>query len=379
MRSNADIHRRLREKRQPVQPLNHTILTTTTVQILRPYDPGDLATSTISQALRSYRPLRSHRPYDSYIFRLVRSHHKMERTVTTHCDNGLTITTYDASVITKDCSPALFNSCMATDEEIATLRNIVGPDTPLSEPPRGIYSFSHFAALVQRSQSLDKDNICTAVLPISLAKEIISAQTSYLITGIISATTLDDIKLAFLSSRTLRNLVTKLQTGKKWFARMDDCSPKDSEKQNLPISSISELILCLSTSNRARGDFEAHIQDDKPIHLFLHPWDVTMNQSVEFRCFVPPWKSQSCRITAISQYHWYLPFPSDDFTPRLVIDIAVSFATRSLQDILTTALEKGIHADLKTWGFSFDIVVKDVCPAGENVEVVEINPFGARS
>ncbi|THV88533.1 hypothetical protein D6D26_09922, partial [Aureobasidium pullulans] len=241
----------------------------------------------------------------------------MDRTVTTHCDNGLTITTYDASVITKDCSPALFNSCMATDEEIAILRNIVGPDTSLSEPPRGIYSFSHFAALVQRSQSLDKDknNICTAVLPVSLAKEIISAQTSYLITGNISATTLDDIKLAFLSSRTLRNLVTKLQNGKKWFARMDDCSPKDSEKQNLPISSISELILCLSTSNRARGDFDAHVQDDKPIHLFLHPWDVTMNQSVEFRCFVPPWKPEGCRITAISQYRWYLPFPSDDFTP----------------------------------------------------------------
>jgi len=267
----------------------------------------------------------------------------MDRTVTTHCDNGLTITTYDADVITKDCSPALFNSCMATDEEIATLRDIVGPDTPLSEPPRGIYSFSHFAALVQRSQSLDKDknNICTAVLPVSLAKEIISAQTSYLITGIISATTLDDIKLAFLSSKPLSNLVTKLQSGKKWFARMDDCSPKDSEKQNLPISSISELILCLSTSNRARGDFETHIQDDKPIHLFLHPWDVTMNQSVEIRCFVPPWKSQNARITAISQYHWHLPFPSDDFTPRVVIDLAVSFATRSLQDILATAFGKG--------------------------------------
>ncbi|THZ93410.1 hypothetical protein D6C82_08889 [Aureobasidium pullulans] len=318
-------------------------------------------------------------PYDSYIFRLVRSHHKMDRTVTTHCDNGLTITTYDASVITKDCSPALFNSCMATDEEIATLRNIVGPDTSLSEPPRGIYSFSHFAALVQRSQNLDKDNICTAVLPISLAKEIISAQTSYLITGMISATTLDDIKLAFLSSKPLSNLVTKLQTGKKWFARMDDCSPKDSEKQNLPISSISELILCLSTSNRARGDFEAHIQDDKPIHLFLHPWDIMMNQSVEFRCFVPPWKPEGCRITAISQYHWYLPFPSDRFTPRVVIDLAVSFATASLQDILATALEKGIYKDLKTWGFSFDIVVKHVCPAEGNVEVVEINPFGARS
>lgn len=306
----------------------------------------------------------------------------MDRTVTTHCDNGLTITTYDASVIAKDCSPALFNSCMATDEEIATLRNIVGPDTPLSEPPRGIYSFSHFAALVQRSQSLDKDknNICTAVLPVSLAKEIISAQTSYLITGNISATTtLDDIKQAFLSSNPLSSLVAKLQTGKKWFTRLNDCSPKDSEKQTLPITSIIELILCLSTSNRARGDFEAHIQDDKPIHLFLHPWDVTMNQSVEFRCFVPPWKSESCRIVAISQYHWYLPFPSDDFTPRLVIDLAVKFATASLQDILATAFDKGIYADLKYWGFSFDIVVKNVSGAGENVEVVEVNPFGARS
>lgn len=40
---------------------------------------------------------------------------------------------------------------------------------------------------------------------------------------------------------------------------------------------------------------------------------------------------------------------------------------------------KGIYKDLKTWGFSFDIVVKGICPAGGNVEVVEINPFGARS
>ncbi|THY05475.1 hypothetical protein D6D01_09998 [Aureobasidium pullulans] len=303
----------------------------------------------------------------------------MDRTVTTHCGNGLTITTYDASVITKDFSPALFNSCMATEEEIATLREVVGPDTPLSEPPRGIYSFSHFSALVQRSQSLEKNNICTAVLPISLAEEIISAQTSYLITGNISATTLEDIKQAFLTSKSLASLVTKLQSGKKWFVRMDDCSPKDSEKQNLPISSISELILCLSTSNRARGDFEAHIQDNKHIHLFLHPWDVTMNQGVEFRCFVPPWKAQSCRITAISQYHWYLPFPSNHFTLRLIVDLAIRFATQSLQDILATAFDKAIYADLKYWGFSFDIVVKNISSAGENAEVVEINPFGARS
>ncbi|KAG9574225.1 hypothetical protein KCU86_g5482, partial [Aureobasidium melanogenum] len=199
-------------------------------------------------------------------------------------------------------------------------------------------------------------------------------QNFYHITGVVSKTAIqeiEDVLSPFMRPDIPLN-------NKRYFVRLNDCSPKDSESARMPISTLRQLVLCLLTSNRTRGDFEAHVMENRRVHIYLHAWDEEMAQGVEFRCFVPPTAhldNVRPRMVAMSQYHWHKPSPIAAFEPRETVEIALTCAEEILRQILSTATSQGILHELKTWGFTFDIVVK----RSGRVQLVEVNPFGANS
>lgn len=298
----------------------------------------------------------------------------MDTLFTVYCANNNTITIIPASVLDPEMSCGRYNSVSATAEEIANLRKVIPSGTPLTTPPREIYSFSYFAALVRQNQDIHNEDQHTVKLPLWLAVEMLSIQNSYHITGVISETSIREVEDALSSSMRPEILLNN----KRYFVRLNDCSPKDSESAKLPISSLRQLVLCLLTSNRARGDFEAHVMENRRVHIYLHAWDEEMAQGVEFRCFVPPaahLDNKRPRMVAMSQYHWHRAFPVAAFEPRETVEVALTSAEEILRQILSTAISLGILGELKTWGFTFDIVVK----RSGRVQLVEVNPFGVNS
>lgn len=299
----------------------------------------------------------------------------MDVLFTVYCANDKTITIIPASILEPGNSCRRYNSVCATAEETASLRKVLLPGTPLTAPPRDIYSFSHFAALVRRDQDIESEDRHTISLPLGLAVEMLSIQNSYHITGVVSGTAIQEVEDA-LSPLMRPNI---LNNQKRYFVRLDDCSPKDSESTKMPVSSLRQLVLCLLTSDRARGDFEAHVMENRRAHIYLHAWDEEMAKGVEFGCFVPPTvhlaDGSSPSVVAISQCHWHRPFPVAAFEPRETVDIALTSAEELLRQILSTVTSMDILDELKTWGFTFDVVVK----RSGRVQLVEVNPFGANS
>ncbi|KAH0371993.1 hypothetical protein KCU65_g1566, partial [Aureobasidium melanogenum] len=297
----------------------------------------------------------------------------MEAVLTVYFANDRTITILPASILEPGISHGRLNSVSATAEELANLRKGLPLDTPLEAPPRNTYSFSYFAALVRQNQDISTEDQHTITLPPWLAIEMLSHQNSYQITGIVSETTIHEIEES-LSSLLHPNIFNT----KHYFIRLNDCSPKDSETAPMPISSVRQLILCLLGSNRARGDFEAHVLENRRVQIYLHAWDQEITQGVEFRCFVPPvvkLGDGGLRMVAMSQYHWHRSFPVAKFGLRDTVDIALTAAAEILGQISSTATTQGIFQELETWGFTFDVVVK----RGGRVQLVEVNPFGVNS
>ncbi|KAH0150149.1 hypothetical protein KCU67_g10783, partial [Aureobasidium melanogenum] len=298
----------------------------------------------------------------------------MEAIFTVYCANDKTITILPACILEPGNSPGRYNSVSATVEEVANLRKVLPRDTPLTAPPRGIYSFSYFAALVRQSQDIESEDQYTVKLPLWLAVDMLFHQNSYHITGVVSETAIQDIEEA-LSPLMHPGI---FDNNKHYFVRLNDCSPKDSESAKMPISSLRQLVICLLTSNRARGDFEAHVMENRRVQIYLHAWDREMAQGVEFRCFVPPTAhldNANSKMVAMSQYHWHKSFPIAAFEPRETIDVALTSAEEIMKQISGTATDQGVLGELKTWGFTFDIVVK----RSGRVQLVEVNPFGANS
>ncbi|KAI5249702.1 hypothetical protein E4T42_05175 [Aureobasidium subglaciale] len=118
----------------------------------------------------------------------------MDLPLTVECADDLTITILNSSTLTSDCSPRLYNSVSATEEEIASLRQMLGPNMLLTTPPRNIYSFSHYATLIQRSQNIAESDHYSISLSHYLAASILDLQTSYLITGNINPANLADVE-----------------------------------------------------------------------------------------------------------------------------------------------------------------------------------------
>lgn len=127
--------------------------------------------------------------------------------------------------------------------------------------------------------------------------------------------------------------------------------------------------------------------------IVVNRWDDTMDVAREFRVFVPPPLARlrgrtfeslvmknDMKISAISQYRWFSPFvaPYLDHTLEETADrllCGAQFILEQILDFVEEHMEKEAKDMLVRFGFSFDVVIKEV----EGAQLVEINPFGALS
>ncbi|KAG9583318.1 hypothetical protein KCU77_g2084, partial [Aureobasidium melanogenum] len=264
----------------------------------------------------------------------------MEATFTVYCANDKTITILPACILDSGNSHGRYNSVSATAGEVANLRKVMPPDTPLTAPPRGVYFFSYFAALVRQSQDIRIEDQHTIKLPLWLAVEILAHQNSFHITGFVNETAIHEIEEALSPL-----MCPRMFNNTPYFVRLNDCSPKDSKGARMPIFSLRQQVLCLLISNRARGDFEAHVMENRRVHIYLHAWDEEMAQGVEFRCFVPPTAqldNGTPRMVATNQYRWHRSFPVTAFEPRETVEVALTCAEEILKQVLNTATSQDI-------------------------------------
>ena len=154
----------------------------------------------------------------------------------------------------------------------------------------------------------------------------------------------------------------------RWFIRLEDASPKDSESM-MPVTSLKQLVQILASSMRVRSEIERLVEDGSEMTVYLRPWDEEMLSGIEFRSFIPPAIVSSCEktptvasrqfsISAVSQYHCHRPFPaahSGDASE--IVHLALERAERCMPEILEAAKESGTLEELKNgdsqWILSF--------------------------
>ena len=104
----------------------------------------------------------------------------------------------------------------------------------------------------------------------------------------------------------------------------------------------------------------------------LLPWNEKMDPRKEFRCFVPPvTDKEAMRLTAVSQYRWHEPFAGRG---SLDAEKLLEGIGTVLREVLKHAGQVGILNELKRFGFTFDVAVME-----KDVQLIEVNPFGAMS
>lgn len=85
---------------------------------------------------------------------------------------------------------------------------------------------------------------------------------------------------------------------------MDACSPKDGAPGLVPLRTIDDIILRLTTSGRACSSITRLLEEEKKpcLELFFLPFDNKMSTFLEYRVFCAPLDG---KITAVSQYKWH--------------------------------------------------------------------------
>jgi hypothetical protein len=211
---------------------------------------------------------------------------------------------------------------------------------------------------------------------------------------------LDETIETLESTKAGRELAAMFDGRRPWFVRLAQMSPKDSPLGGeLPSWTLKEAIAKICSSMRVYGCLERekeHAEEHKrdiEIKIAVNRWDPAMDTAREFRVFVPPPRAHlSCntvgntklrremKISAISQYKWHSAFVSP--YPNLDLEQTAERVRCGAQTILDQillfmedTLERDITIMLIRYGFTFDIIVKE---KGE-VQLIEINPFGARS
>lgn len=284
-----------------------------------------------------------------------------------------------------------YNSQAHSSEDIeralSTSPTRIPSDVIHAWPPAEPYAYGRYADLVAESQGIPQGKRLNLTMPSFIARELLTLQASFLSTNNVSDARVVELAEDWQVSKAGRSVFyAAFSGGEKWFVRLNDASPKDSPTK-MPVSSAKQLVRMLATSMRARAEVERQVDEGRSeIIVFLRPWDEDMGSGIEFRCFIPPLavhfaSSQSqgadgWTLSAMSQYTWHRPFPST--SPRStegIVEIALGGAERCMADILVAARQMGTLEELQKWGFVMDIVVK----AEKELQLVEINPFGAAS
>ena len=188
----------------------------------------------------------------------------------------------------------------------------------------------------------------------------------------------DSLPIFFPYSTVLRVARESILDGRKWFLRLDFCSTKDGSLGTRPVVSLDDILTSLYTSERAIAALKDIAAGTTlgPARLFLLPYNSSMDQAREFRVFCPPTRE---RITAISQYRWFQPFYIRDVDKaKRAVERIREGATRIHRQILEHAEglpDKRVKEKLRSEGFVFDVFETE----GGEVQLIEINPFGAMS
>jgi hypothetical protein len=142
---------------------------------------------------------------------------------------------------------------------------------------------------------------------------------------------------------------------------------------------------CLQDASARKTD--GNSGKTQQLNLVLNPWNDEMDTASEFRVFVPPPAARgitnahtgALRVSGVSQYKWHdvlsLPF---EMSVEEVVERVSSGAKGMLARIaeyISAELEADIVDLLLRYGFSFDVALRE----DGNVQLVEINPFGAMS
>lgn len=227
-------------------------------------------------------------------------------------------------------------------------------------------TFDKWLPLILKSRALKTEDVITFSLPRQTVETLIDCTTLFRVLGKINNDIQQDLEQEPAFQDLDRNYKDILKKG--WFCRADDVSAKDAMDAEKPIKTISDLVIRLMTSGRLHNAY-VRAQMTCPFQFQLHllPWDDSITTLHEFRVFVPATQ----RITAISQYSWYRPFP-EPLVPH--IQRIVEQADAILKDILRFSQTMEINPISQGQPFTFDVHWR---PKEKKCELIELNGFGA--
>ena len=262
--------------------------------------------------------------------------------------------------ISREPPSARFNSLHHSREEI----EVALPGLPHTFPPRELYNYSNYLSVIAASRKMSPKII---PIPRILNDMIERCFGAFHHVGGMRQSLVEEI------CETWPALVKHFRdnTTAKYFIRLEESSPKDSPVLPGAVSCAEDVVKKICTSMRAKVamEYAGHINATEKVILL--PWDERMDSAKEFRCFVPP--NDTLRITAISQYRWHAHFAGWDYLGVEAPDLG-EHAKVLLQHIIHHSHSDGTLQQLRQYGLSFDIAAID-----GDVQLVEVNPFGAMS
>ncbi|MCJ1332778.1 hypothetical protein MMC10_009472 [Thelotrema lepadinum] len=281
-----------------------------------------------------------------------------------------------------------FNTACHDHVEIAS----VLPDIDHTYPKSSADYLNNWLLIIAASKRV----ACCHTIELSqrCVSAIVAARNSWTLWGDTRASTMEDLiecfpTTAMLSTEfrpTFRQTahldIAALLAENDFFVRLDFCSLKDGRGPAIP-RTIEDLIGRIVSSLRACRALEDALEPgvvDK-VRLYLLPFRVDIDLGREYRVFCPPGIGVH-RITAISQYRWHEPWPggATGETPEQAGQRILDGAMIMHDSIVRHALalkedgDASVMDSLEKEGFTFDVF-----DTGSEVQLVEVNPFGAMS
>jgi hypothetical protein len=144
-----------------------------------------------------------------------------------------------------------FNTCDHTRLEIVP----VVPESPSfahSKPPWTPYGYTLFQPLIVKSQNMKGNHICN--IPWFLYDDLMGLFSRWMTSGKIESSMLEEVIEAWTSTRSGKQISAILDSEAKWFIRLDQMSPKDSQLEGAgPVSTLTDVIRKICSSMRAYG------------------------------------------------------------------------------------------------------------------------------
>ncbi|SJL01487.1 uncharacterized protein ARMOST_04809 [Armillaria ostoyae] len=257
------------------------------------------------------------------------------------------------------------------------------PDSVLVHriPDMTVEHLSNWVDLIMATRCENPANVHVFHLPPVLVAEILAAANVWVFRKR-EPPEMDELVSLFPRLTKAGIPASSVFAGKDYFLRLDFCSAKDSEAANSSVDDVAEIIEMLYKSRRACRALADELERRKgrpgrPVNLFLLPFNHDINPAREYRVFVPPSESV-LSVSAISQYRWHKPFYEADRSAAMCRAKEVhEGAIRILELILEHAesLPQQVRDTMQREGLVFDVFQT----SGGEVQLVEINPFGAMS